>query len=478
MAAFPTFIGPTYQSASPLVAAERCVNWYPEKTETPNAVAPWALYPTPGLVPFGAGSVEGPGRGLFAMDGRCFAAQGQAFYEVNGDGTLTNRGAIARDANPITIGSSGTLGGVLILGSAGNVYSFNLVSNTLSAAVGGLTAQQVGYMNGRFLALDPATSILHVSNLLDPTTWVQANQRSQAADNWQAMLVIAPYIWLFGSQTTDVFYDTGVAPQPFAPYPGVLIQYGIAAPYSAVAVDGQPIWLSQNVSGQAMVLAANGLGAPQRISTHAVELAIQGYGNISDARAFTYQARGHTFYILTFPTPGKTWGYDKASGLWHEREYLNPQTGRREAWRPAAHAYAFGQHVVSDRATGALYTLSDTTYTDAGGPIRRLRRTTYVTDRYTQNYYEAFQVLLQVGVGVQMGQGSDPKLMFRMSRDGGFEYGVERMASIGKAGEYLTRARFTRLGRARGNPVFEVSVSDPVFAALYGADVDVTMGLN
>lgn len=30
MAPFPNFIGPTYQSASPLVDAEECINWYPE----------------------------------------------------------------------------------------------------------------------------------------------------------------------------------------------------------------------------------------------------------------------------------------------------------------------------------------------------------------------------------------------------------------------------------------------------------------
>ncbi|MFE1676613.1 hypothetical protein ACFMJE_18460, partial [Acinetobacter baumannii] len=57
----------------------------------------------------------------------------------------------------------------------------------------------------------------------------------------------------------------------------------------------------------------------KRISTHAIEYAIQSYSTITDAIAFTYQQEGHSFYVLTFPTADKTWVFDVSTELWHER---------------------------------------------------------------------------------------------------------------------------------------------------------------
>lgn len=482
MAPFTNFIGPAYQGATPVLGVDVCENLYLQRNESPGAPVPWALLHTPGLAPF-AEANEGPGRALFAQDGRAFAVLGYKLREASVAGVLTDRGDVARDGNPATISSSGDAGAELLVTSAGSVYVFNLLTNTLSAAIPGLRLHQGGYFSNRFIGLDQTTSTFWVSDLLDGSTWSLFAQRALAPDKWQAIYVADSYVLLQGSETSEFWFaDPSAYPFPFSPIPGVLLQYGTAAPFSIAGVDKQPVWLSKSAAGQGMVHRGQGTGEPVRISTHALETEFRSYATIADAQGSSHQWDGHTFYILTFPTANKTWMYDHTASqqagvpCWYERSSL--RNGIQEAWRGVGHCFAFGKHLVADRATGALYEMSGTVYTDNGQPIRRVRRAPFITNSPLMNYYNAFQVLMQVGMGLQSGQGSDPTLMFRMARDGGYVYGNERTASAGAAGQYLTRVIWTMLGRARGNPVFEVAMTDPVPWRMIGADVDVTPGVN
>jgi PKD repeat protein len=69
--------------------------------------------------------------------------------------------------------------------------------------------------------------------------------------------------------------------------------------------------------------------------------------------------------------------------------------------------------------------------------------------------------------------GYDPKVILRMSNDGGKTWLPEAMRSAGKRGEYRKRVIWNRLGCARRR-VFEVSVSDPIPWRLTGAYMDAT----
>jgi len=86
-------------------------------------------------------------------------------------------------------------------------------------------------------------------------------------------------------------------------------------------------------------------------------------------------------------------------------------------------------------------------------------------------YYTAFELDLDPGQGAVTGQGANPQVMMRMSDDGGKTWGIERWRSAGKIGEYGTRVRWDRLGRARRR-VFEVVMTDPIAWRLTGAYVE------
>ena len=70
-----------------------------------------------------------------------------------------------------------------------------------------------------------------------------------------------------------------------------------------------------------------------------------------------------------------------------------------------------------------------------------------------------------------MGDG-DPKIMLQFSDDGARTWSNELQASIGKQGEYLTRAVWRRLGCARQR-LFKVSVTDSVNVVIISGHLDI-----
>jgi hypothetical protein len=180
------------------------------------------------------------------------------------------------------------------------------------------------------------------------------------------MIVAHKEIWLFGTQTTEVWYNAGTAPFPFAPRPDVFIEHGILAPSSAAILNNAPAWLGQSGDGGAVVYHGAGYQA-RRISTHALEYAFSTYETLTDADAWTYQDQGHSFYVLTFPTARVTWVYDAIAGVWHERGSWN---GFQFVELPVrGHAWANGLHLVGGRTSGRIYQMAIDLTTDAAEPI-------------------------------------------------------------------------------------------------------------
>lgn len=101
---------------------------------------------------------------------------------------------------------------------------------------------------------------------------------------------------------------------------------------------------------------------------------------------------------------------------------------------------------------------------DGGGlqhvPIRRLRRSPHVFDLNKRVFLSRLEPYLRTGIGTTSGQGIDAEVMLRVSKDGGYTWGAERVLSAGALGRYATRLQAYQFGVAR-DWVFEISVSDP-----------------
>jgi hypothetical protein len=207
------------------------------------------------------------------------------------------------------------------------------------------------------------------------------------------------------------------------------------------------------------------------ISTPELNTTIAEYARtakITDAEGLVYQDAGHVFYVLRFPSAGATWVYDLTTKLWAERGKWVSAANRYEVWAPRVRCYSNGLQLTGD-ATGTISAMDVTYGTETDGTaIRRLRRAPVLVNEQKRISLGRFELLMEVGLGVAVGQGVDPQVLFRASADGGQSWGNERQASAGRMGEYRRRVFWTRLGSPR-LWVPEITMSDPIAWRIMGA---------
>lgn len=437
-----------------------------------------SLVYTPGLrLLLNTGS--GPTRGLwFTTTGVLYAVIGNTLYSISSSFTATTIGTLETSTGPVSMADNGPLNGngVLVIVDGPNGYYVNLATNVFTQITDDewLGSNLVVFQDGYFIFKAPNSNEFYLSDLDAITFTAPANSTKDGyPDNISAHVSVNRYLWLLGDQTIEIWQDTGNNLNPFEYIPGSFIQYGCVSPFAATKMANTLFWLGKDQTGSGIVFIANGQ-APQRISTHAVELALQSYSTISDAISFSYQENGHLFFVLTFPTANATWCYDTTSGLWHERCYLNQ--GVFERHRANCYAFAYGLHIVGDYANGNIYELSSTTYSDNGNPIVRQRVTPHIAKDMARIFYQSLQLDIESGTGLDgIQQGTNPQAVLQWSNDGGHNWSNEVWSSFGPIGATKYRAIWRRLGQAR-NRVFKVTITDPVKVVMMGAELHLEQG--
>ncbi len=517
---FKDFIGGSNESQAATADQQKTVNWYPELLDVGGSTRPSALYPTPGVTSLDSSAVTGKARAHvvipcgngncvesqafpehmppFLTDGREFLVIGNTLYEANSAGNLTEftstsagpdnafEGSVnpSTSTEPATIHSGFDPQKDVFLTSHGVGYYFGMTGSPTQTVdkisdLDGINIAMGAFLDGFWLGLDTDNSKFYVSNLNDLNTWDTGTDfagRSLASDPWRSMIVYGRYVWLFGERTTEIWQDTGDR-FPFAPIPSALINYGIAAPWSAKIVDNSLVWLARSEAGRICVVRANGINI-ETISTRPVELAINSYSDYGDARADTYSEAGHDFYVLHFDNSDATHVWDAKSNLWHERGTWDSAARKFTALRQRFPVYAFRElrclDSGKDQPVGSgnpsqLYQMGISHKSDVGGGvIRRVRRAPALQAENRRIFYSKFELDLEPGLGLTSGQGEDPQVMLRTSNDGGKTWGSEVWRGAGKLGEYEKRVRWLRLGSGRRR-VFEVAVTDPIPWRLTGA---------
>lgn len=458
MQPLPGFIGPSYQLRAVSVDAQRCVNLYPEMNEIGagknREVA--SLVSTPGLERIA--TLESPSRGLHTSgSGRLFAVNGTKLYEITTSaaiewGTLeTGSGRVGMADNGIDL--------LVVDGVKG--YTLNLTTGVFApiADEDFPVANACAFADQYLIVNQVGTRNFYISALAGATDWdgLDFAAKEGAPDELLTLLVDHRELWLFGRISSEVWFNSGAFDFPFERRE--FLEYGIAAPDTAQKIDNTVFWVSRDQNGQAIVFRAEGY-QPRRVSTHAVEQAIAGYGDISGATAYTMQMDGHSFYALNFPNADTTWFFDASTRLWHERRSWKAGGGFGRH-RVETHAFAGGLHIAGDYATGDLYEMKSSVYADDGNEVERFRSSPHVSNNGDRLTVHTLQLDMEAGRGLSNGQGSDPKVMLRVSKDGGHTWSSERWASAGKQGEFRHRAIWRRLGVAR-DWVFEIKVTDPI----------------
>ena len=339
----------------------------------------------------------------------------------------------------------------------------------------------IAFLDGYFLLLERDSMRLWFSALEDGTSWdaLDFAARSTVADNLVGLAIVNDRIWTLGSQNVELLYDSGDADTPFVPYPGTVSPFGCVSPDGVTERGGTLFWVATIGTGTPQIVAATA-GAPQVISTPAVDFALASYPTVTDVEAFSYTQEGADYVVFTFPSgdeAGVTWTYDAKAGQWHQRAHWNSALGQFERWSVRGCCGVGNTILVGDYQTGDVYTLDLDTFTDNGHTIRRVRRAPYFANEPGWVFLDQFELGAQVGLGLATGQGSDPQAALNISRDGAQTWASAGFASLGPMGQYDARTVWRRLGRSRADRlVLEVAITDPVPVTITGAWVTASSG--
>jgi len=438
-------------------------------------------------------------RGIYtASTGRVFACYGPTVFEIYADGTWSTVISIGNNDSDVSFTDDGFN---LVFCDGTAMWAFDLqAGGTVQVSLPFTEPTKVVFLNGRIVAInngteDPDTTIntknrFYFSELFDATNWPVPNYASaeSSADNILAMEVREGELWLLGPRSYEVWRSDENPDLPFAKIGGSSTEIGCDAPDSTSSIAGQIFWLGSSAAGQNIVFMSNGYGA-QRISTHAIEYYLNTLGSLSsDARGFSYQQEGHTFFVLTLIQGNRTFAYDLTTGKWHERSSRDPKINQENYWDILYTTFGHARVLCGGLQNARILTLDLDRYVEWDGrPIVRMIRGPIMFDQLGQLFHYRFEVDMETGVGrqqgqpfqsgIQTGEAFDPQAILRHSDDGGHTWSSQKRTAIGKVGQYLARVAFRRLGRSRER-VYEFSMSAPVKWHILGARVTVKKGLQ
>lgn len=456
-----------------------------------------ALYSTPGTAVFVA-LPGAPVRDQLEINGRCFAVSGTNFCEVFANGTFNVIAQVQNDLLPVAMVASPQQ---LLIAAGGNLYvyqlqtqagvavgtgiagTFNQIPNANFVLPSGAAGKPsiVEFMDGFFIVLLRDSQVFYLSTPFDATSWpgLQKIIVSVFSDNVSSIIVNQRRLYVGGRKRSTVYYDSGSS-NIFDVDPSGTIENGIIGAFANCRLDNSVFWLDQDERGAGIVRRASGY-TPLRVSNHAIEFAMQGYQTMADCVAYSYQDQGHAFAIFTFPTAQKTWVYDVATGMWHERGFWNVNTGMFSAHKSQNHILGFGKHLVGDPGSGNIYNMGINLYDDFGNAIKRVRRSPHISTENKWMFHNELVIDVETGLGPEPplldGQGKPrgPQMMLSWSNDYAHTFSNEYMLDCGQAGQFRKRARRARLGRARDR-VYQISVTDAIPWRIVEAYLDADPG--
>lgn len=455
----------SYQSRSLTLSAQRLVNLYPE-VSPPDAKMPLVLFGTPGLKLF-ATCGSGPIRAMHNFSGTLCAVSDDDFYTITSAGTETNQGTVGSvTSSDVYMADNGSQLMIVAGPATDEAYMWNGAALASIVDVDYPGAETVAFIDGYHVITKPDTDEFYWSALRDCTSWDGADYATAEGDpdDLVGLFVDHREIWLFGKETTEIWYNDG---SPFSRVSGAFIERGCAAKGTVAKADNSVFWLGDD----GIVYRADGY-APLRISTHAIEYALGTSADLSIARAFTYAQEGHTFYVLTVSDVG-TFVFDAATALWHERDSRNATDGESLGrWRADCGVFCYDKVLVGDYANGNIYELDLDTYTDNTTEITRVATSAPIHAQGKVASMSQLEIEIESGVGLTTGDGSDPQAVLDWSDDGGKTWSNELWTDMGAIGAYGQRAMWRKLGAFRQR-VLRVTISDPVKVAIIAANAEV-----
>lgn len=468
------FVGQTASDGGNVAAnPSRLVNLFREPVEA-GGRAQYVLRSVPGMAPF-LDLETLLLRAMAVVEGKLYVAAGGRLFRAS-QTDAEDLGEI-EDSADTAISSNN---GLVTITAGGNYYVLD--GDTISRPTMGNfdRAGSVEYLNGYTILTQLRGRQFCWSALADAETMDALNFATAEAtdEDITRVMVIDGMVWLFKERSAEVWYNTEEdGADAFLRLPGGVKEIGLKDfglicrfPGGAFLIGGD---------NKAYTLIG---GTPQNISAPGLEAAIALH---RPDKVFYYEWRGHKFLTIRFQG-APAWVYDLSTGEWHERAEGWPH----RHWTACASARLDGRWIVG-RDDGTLAALAG--YADGDAPLYRSAVSLPLYQdgqRFTVSELEFFARIgvhdtlrdraglvyaddvlwaaTDAGLFASAEKAREPKLMLRLSADGGMTWGKEREIRMGVTGRYDKRLMARALGQFR-QAVVEIRMSDPVDAPIYSA---------
>lgn len=462
----------SYQSRSLPWSAQRLINWYAQASPpVPGTKSPVVLLPRYGMVRLS--TLSGVCRGSHVVKGILYTVFGTTLYVINSSGGSTSIGTIA-GSDPVTFADNGDY---VVISANPKAYVLTITGLTLTeiTSSGFNGSSSVTFLDGYFIHTTPdETAQFQWSEVSDPFTYdaLDFATAESESDPLIRCLERQQELWLFGSRSIEVWATTGDSNSAFQRLQNVAIERGCIATNSVVKTENTVFWIGDDK----IVYQARGY-QPTPISTDAIARMLNDSTDLENVRGFYHVEDGHQMYTITSVVDKWTLTFDTRTNLWHERSsfadsWTDAESPRRDVWWNAfSGVNAYNSWIVGDRS-GGLFKLTSETYTDDSSTIRYEATGGIYFEGTTRIGISRVQIDLETGVGLTTGQGSNPQIMLRFSKDGGRQWSNEHWRTMGAMGKYKTRATWRQLGRCH-DIIFNIAVTDPIKPVILGAYADV-----
>lgn len=478
----------------------RVINLYPEQLGS-DAKSPFVLKHVPGSFRWGDVSaasfidtIPDSIRGMHVMGSRAFCASGNYLLEINPDNTFSVIGRLATYNGVVGFSDNG---GTLVVGD-GRFYTIVPGIGELTPVITVNGDQLRGYwsefINSQTLYFIRGSDRCYYSDVGAPQTVDDLSYFTEegSADQTVAAFVSNREIVILGQDSTGWRHNGGQADDPFERIGHT--DHGCVGARAACKFDNTVAVVGRNKAGQGGVWRLGTAGSePVPISTpvvsgHVKRVLFSAADLADQITLYSYDEGEHRFLFVNLPEvpatinaplqPSMTWVYDATEGAWHERARRNPETGRFERVLGDYHIAWRGRHYLGDHLNPHIYEFSADYYRENTIPIVKLVETQGPLNIEGRRFtVHGIELQLEVGVGRDgdAAGGTDPKVVFQASWDGGNTWSDEVVRDIGRIGAFNTSVRFGPAGSGR-NFVARFFISDPVRVTLTGAFADVTVG--
>lgn len=368
---------------------ERLVNLVPEVTNsaysTNQDATSFVLLSAPGARPNTDIADNTDVNQMHSVNDRLFAWSRKGFYEVfpeRNHSSLIFERNFGRDitfADGVIYSDAGFRTNQIWFSDRGESFIFDLSSNEVNQITDPdlRRVDSVAHLANYAIFFNSDSDQFQYSEIgdFDNISALSFATADRSSDKTVRGIVFEDDLIIFGEKTISIWRLTGDPDNAFAPLSNATHEIGCANGRTVQKLTRDLYWVSDDLRVY-RTRAQSYNYVP--ISLHqGVEHDLHEYG-AGNAYAYSTTHEGHAFYHLVIPEANRTWVYDEATELWHERSStVNCQIQTK----PNCKTNAYGQHIARSAvmhrgkayigSKGHIYQYDLNYYQDGFEPIMR-----------------------------------------------------------------------------------------------------------